>query len=413
MLPFVWECKYIYFLSICKIFVLNLSIEKRAFARSRLLGVQKYGLFLIRQNIMKKFLLIFATVGILASACKNETPATIYDLSSFGQLQALVDEHQVPVLQCKYVAPAEEQSFLFTCQDTLFEITNPVNETSIFQAASLSKPMFAYIVMKMVDNGELDLDTPICEYTDIDRFADKEMAGKLTPRIVLSHQTGLPNWAAGPSSDEWPTSTIEFKYPADSCFAYSGEGYAFLQRAVETVRGASLDEIAKKEVFEPLGLEHTSYGWLDEYDTIALPGFNDEGVNRGQGRHPRENCAYTLRTNATDYAKFLVALMNGEGLSEKIHKEMFTPQVHAIRYADEHRDCDSTVFWCLGFGSVREDYFWHWGDNGNFKALWLMHPATKEVAVYFTNSAHGHDFLNVFLKNLTGEDLPLHDWINN
>ena len=274
--------------------------------------------------------------------------------------------------------------------------------------------MFAYIVMRMVDRGEIDLDTPIAEYTDIERFDDPEMARRLTPRIVLSHQTGLPNWAVSPSSDEWPTSRITFKYPADSCFAYSGEGYAFLQRAVEAIREAPLDEIARKEVFDRFDMPTTSYDWLPGYDTLALTGFNRAGENRGQGRHPRANCAYTLRTNATEYARFLQrALLEGEGLSKEAHEEMFTHQVHAQRYADEPRDCDSTVFWCLGFGAVNEDYYWHWGDNGNFKALWLLHPATGEGFVYFTNRATGHDLLNPFLKELSGDDLPLNDWIRN
>ena len=290
----------------------------------------------------------------------------------------------------------------------------PIGEQSIFQAASLSKPLFAYIVMKMVDRGQIDLDTPIATYTDIDRFEDKEMAQKLTPRIVLSHQTGLPNWAVSPSSDEWPTSRITFKYPVDSCYAYSGEGYAFLQRAVEAIQGEPLDEIARREVFEPFDMPTTSYAWQPAYDSLALVGFNRDGENRGQGRHPRANCAYTLRTNALEYANFLQrGLLKGEGLSEASHKAMFTHQVHAQRYADEPRACDSTVFWCLGFGAVKDDYYWHWGDNGNFKALWLLHPSTQEGFVYFSNRATGHDLLDPFLKELTGDDLPLNDWIRN
>ena len=340
--------------------------------------------------------------------------------SALDTLQTLVEECGIPVFQYCYFSPQGSLHGLACAQDTVFDMPLPVGEQSIFQAASLSKPLFAYIVMRMVDRGEIDLDTPIAEYTDIDRFEDKEMALKLTPRIVLSHQTGLPNWAAGPSSDEWPTSRISFKYPADSCFAYSGEGYAFLQRAVEAIQGAPLDEIARREVFEPFDMPTTSYAWLPEYDSLAVPGYNRDGENRGQGRHPRANCAYTLRTNAQEYAHFVQrGLLEGEGLSEAAHKEMFTHQVHAQRYADEPRACDSTVFWCLGFGAVNdpssegEDYFWHWGDNGNFKALWLLHPSTKEGFVYFSNRATGHDLLNPFLKKLTGDDLPLGDWIQN
>lgn len=370
---------------------------------------------------MRKLLLSVTCAALLFAACNTpKEPVNPEVVAALDALPALVDSCGIPVMQYYYFSPQGDIHGLSCAKDTTFDIPQPVSEESIFQAASLSKPVFAYIVMRMVDRGEIDLDRPIADYTDIERFEDKEMARRLMPRIVLSHQTGLPNWAAGPSSEEWPTSRITFKYPADSCFAYSGEGYAFLQRAVEAIQGAPLDEIARREVFGPFDMPTTSYDWQPAYDTLALVGFNRDGENRGQGRHPRANCAYTLRTNAREYARFVQrGLLNGEGLSDAAHKEMFQHQVHAQRYADEPRACDSAVFWCLGFGAVEEpsagagEYYWHWGDNGNFKALWILHPATKEGFVYFSNRATGHDLLDPFLKELTGDDLPLNDWIRN
>jgi len=370
--------------------------------------------------MMKRLVYVWAVVLLLAG-CKSATaPVSPRVVNALENLPALVDSCGIPVLQYYYFSPQGDLSKVVRLSDTGFLVSQPIDAQSIFQAASLSKPVFAYIVMRMVDRKEIDLDRSVADYTDIDRFVDKEMARRLTPRMVLSHQTGLPNWAAGPSSDEWPTSPITFKYPTDSCFAYSGEGYAFLQRAVEAIQGEPLDQIARREVFDPFDMPTTSYVWLPEYDTLALDGFNRDGENRGQGRHPRANCAYTLRTNATEYARFIRhGLLEGEGLSKEAHQEMFKHQVHAQRYADEPRACDSTVFWCLGFGAVAEstpgagEYYWHWGDNGNFKALWLLHPDTDEGFVYFSNRATGHDLLLPFLKELTGEDLPLNDWIRN
>lgn len=364
-------------------------------------------------------IILFAVAALLAGCDTAEKPIPARVSRALDALPELVDACGIPVLQYYYFSPKGDLHGVICCTDTVFDVPQPIGEESIFQAASLSKPVFAYIVMRMVDRGEIDLDRPVADYTDIDRFEDKEMARRITPRIVLSHQTGLPNWAAGPSSDEWPTSRITFKYPVDSCFAYSGEGYAFLQRAVEAIQGAPLDEIARREVFDPFDMPTTSYAWQPLYDSLALVGFNRAGEDRGQGRHPRANSAYTLRTNAKEYARFIRrGLLNGEGLSEAAHQEMFTQQVHAQRYAYEPRACDSAVFWCLGFGAVDEpaqagSYYWHWGDNGNFKALWLLHPATKEGFVYFSNRATGHDLLDPFLKELTGDDLPLNDWIRN
>lgn len=369
---------------------------------------------------MKK-IAVFLIMSTLLFAC-NSPKASIEELNQIvSEFYQDVKSAKIPVFQyCIFKKDVSVGGVILS--DSVYNYTQPADESSIFQAASLSKPIFAYIVMKMVDRGEIDLDTPICQYTDIDRFEDKEMAAIITPRMVLKHTTGLPNWAAGPSSDEWPTSAIRFKYPADSCFSYSGEGFSYLQRAVEAIRGASLDEIAREEVFIPMEMNSTSYGWLPQYDSIALDGFNRAAEDRGLGRHPRENSAYTLRTTASEYTRFLIALVEGEGLSSDSHAEMLTPQVHAIRYADNHRDCDSTIWWALGLGAIYSDmaaaekgeaprYYYHWGDNGNFKALFVLRPEDRRGIVYFTNSANGHDMVTSVIQATFGEMLPLQDWI--
>ena len=292
-------------------------------------------------------------------------------------------------------------------------------QPAVFQAASLSKVVFAYIVMKMYDRGEIDLDTPICNYTDIDRFEDKESAAKLTARMVLNHRTGLPNWSAGPSSEEWPTAPITFKFPVDSCYGYSGEGFAYLQRAVEKIRGKKIDDVAKEEVFQPLGMNYTSYEWLPMFDTLTVDGYNKANENRGKGRHPRANVGYTLRTCAADYSKFLQALLDGTGLSPQAKEIMFAPCAEkAIRYAANHRECDNSIAWAMGIGTENNAEFgkvlWHWGDNGSFKALFIIIPSANGYLTYFTNSNHGHDIINditaLIIKNK--EPFAINDWIN-
>lgn len=302
------------------------------------------------------------------------------------------------------------------------QFTGTVRDDQMFQAASLSKVVFSYIVMKMVDSGEIDLDTPVCNYTDIDRFEDKEMASKLTPRMVLSHTSGLYNWADSPSSDSWPTSTITFHFPVDSCYGYSGEAFAFLQRAVEQIRGASLNDIATKEVFEPFDMPLSYYTWRPEYDSLVVCGFNVKGENRGRRETLRANCAYTLRTSSKEYMNFLVhAVMNGEGLTPETYKEWLTPRSHAIRYADEVRECDKDMYWCLGMGvkvsfdeagnPVPQQY-WHWGDNGSFKALYVVDINRSMAMDYFTNSAKGHWFCDDVCELFMGDSYGIQDWID-
>ncbi len=339
------------------------------------------------------------------------------------EIKNIIVKAEVPLIQLesnwggeKFSYQIENPNFYDSVKIAAGEATP---KPAVFQAASLSKVVFAYIVMKMYDRGEIDLDTPICQYTDIDRFADKEQAAKLTARMVLNHRTGLPNWAKSPSSQEWPTSEITFKFPVDSCYGYSGEGFAFLQRAVENIRGKKIDDVAKEEVFGPLGMEYTSYEWQPMYDTLAVDGYNKAGENRGKGRHPRANVGYTLRTCAADYAKFLQELLNGTSLSSQAKEVFFTPcEQKAIRYADNHRECDNSIAWAMGIGTEDNKEFgkvlWHWGDNGSFKALFLVIPSANGYLTYFTNSNHGHDIINditaLIIKNQ--EPFVVNDWIN-
>ena len=361
-------------------------------------------------------LVLVGTFSFLTSCAPKAEPYK-------AEIKKIITDTQIPLIQIESNFNGEKISYQIENQnfyDSLqIQAGTATPKPAVFQAASLSKVVFAYIVMKMYDNGEIDLDTPICNYTDIDRFADKESAAKITPRIVLTHRTGLPNWSAGPSTEGWPTSEITFKYPVDSCYGYSGEGFAFLQRAVEKIRGKKIDEIAKEEVFAPLGMEYTSYEWQPMYDTLAVDGYNKAGENRGKGRHPRANVGYTLRTCAADYSKFLNELLNGNSLSPQAKEVFFTPSAEkAIRYAKNHRECDNSIAWAMGIGTEDNPQFgkvlWHWGDNGSFKALFMIIPSQSGYFVYFTNSNHGHDIINdvtaLLVKNT--EPFAVNDWIN-
>lgn len=353
------------------------------------------------------------------------------DNETLHKIEKVVKDSRIPMFQAAYFNGKETQLLEFINESYIAPASKfiaPVSKLeAVFQAASLSKPLFAYIVMKMAGEGLIDLDKPIVDYIGQDRFLSNqiEWAKALTARVILSHKSGLPNWAVSPSSNEWPTSSLVFKFKPDSTFGYSGEGYTLLQKAIEKIKGQSLQQIATKEVFIPLRMNSSSYEWGREdipslnYDLIAADGYNSEGQNRGKGRHPRANSAYTLRTTATDYSLFLEALVNGVGLEPQYHKAMFDPVVQAIRYSDRDRICDNSIFWSLGLGIEKNselgNIFFHWGDNGNFKALFLIVPKQGTHLVYLTNSAHGHSMINIITLLFFKNQLPLalSSWIND
>ncbi len=130
-----------------------------------------------------------------------------------------------------------------------------VTPDTVFEAASLSKPVAAYLVLKMAERGEIDLDRPLAEllpHPDL----DDPRRDQLTARQVLSHTTGLPNWRPGRWTDD--PGPLSIGFGPGSRFSYSGEGFEYLQAVVEQLSGVSLEELAAREIFSPLGMSHSS-----------------------------------------------------------------------------------------------------------------------------------------------------------
>jgi len=276
----------------------------------------------------------------------------------------------------------------------------PVTEETVFEAASLSKPVFALAVLKLVDQGLIDLDAPISDFYTYDDLAHDERGRLITPRIVLTHSPGLPNWR--PRGGQL---TID-REPGTE-FSYSGEGFVYLQRAVMALTGETLDQLARRLVFEPLGMVSSSYLWQDRFEgVVAFPHSSDGEVLDKQMPGPgRGNAAASLHTTATDYARFLTAVMNGTGLSDSTAAAMLTPQIQV----------DSGLAWGLGIGLEDTDQgraFWHWGDNTGYKAYAIAYPEHRVGVVWFTNSENGHSILGRMLAATVGGEHPAVQWLD-
>jgi len=273
-----------------------------------------------------------------------------------------------------------------------------VTSNTVFEAASLSKCVFAYTVMRLYDRGVIDLDKPLIDYMgSYDRFDPKDPRyAKITARMVLRHTTGLPNWG-----DRY----AELIFTPDSTFSYSGEGFQYLQHVVEKLTGKSLNELAQQEVFTRLGMHNTSYEWTAKFDTLAAFGNSPDAING----HKTSRAASSLLTCAHDYALFLQALITGKGLKPETQKMMLTTASNADWFKHNiDPEVKKHVTWGLGVGLQENEtgnWVWHWGDNGDFKAFYIANPEKKEILVYFTYSRWGlhvtTDILNTFLSKQT------------
>ena len=279
------------------------------------------------------------------------------------------------------------------------ETQEPVTATSVFEAASLSKPVFAYAVLQLVDQGVLDLETPIADYFEYDAITHDERYRLITPGMVLTHSPGFPNWR--PRGGQL---TID-REPGTE-FSYSGEGFVYLQLAVMSLTGEPLEQLVDSLVFEPLGMTSSSYLWQERFeDVIAVPhGSDGEVLRKNKPGRGRGNAAASLHTTAPDFARFMMAVMNGTGLRDSTAAAMLTPQI----------EVDSNLTWGLGIGLEDGDLgraFWHWGDNTGYKAYTIAYPEHGIGVVWFTNSENGQSILESMLATTVGGQHAAVRWL--
>jgi CubicO group peptidase (beta-lactamase class C family) len=288
----------------------------------------------------------------------------------------------------------------------------PVVEDTIFEAASLSKPVFAYGVLKLVDRGKLDLDTPLSKYLPKPYIEGDARLDKITARIVLSHRTGFPNWRGDGNA-----LTVHFT-PGER-FSYSGEGFVYLAKVVEQVTGKPLNDYMTEAVFVPLGMTNSSYLWRADFDErTAVP--HDAAGQPGEKFKPKEaNAAASLQTTAGDYAKFVEALLTGTGLKPQTIREMEKPQI-AVNpectncTTQEPKELSKSVFWGLGIGiqeTAQGESLWHWGDNGQFKSYVVAYPKRKIGVVVFLNGENGLSIVDDVLQTAIGGEQPALRWL--
>lgn len=223
---------------------------------------------------------------------------------------------------------------------------DPLRSDTIMYGASLTKTVFAYTVMRLVDQGRIRLDTPLAAYLDkplpaYDTEAIypgkygpyRDLAGddrwkKITPRMVLTHSTGFLNFY-------WlePDHKLRIHFEPGSRYSYSGEGMILLQFAIENGRrsqglGVDVGKLVQQNVFGPLGMTRTSLMWRADFAGNLADGWNDKGEPQPHDERSKVRAAGSMDTTIDDLSKFAAALVSGKGLSRASRAEMVRPQLH-------------------------------------------------------------------------------------
>lgn len=302
----------------------------------------------------------------------------------------------------------------------------PNDEQTVFAAASFSKTVFAYLVMRLVEQGVLDLDTPLQEYlgqplAEHPRYADlagDARAGRITARTVLSHTTGFPNWRFIRDDGR-----LVIQFEPGSRFFYSGEGIALLQMVIEQLTGRGLEELSRESIFGPLRMERTRYIWQEAFEANhAVPHDEYERPRRLRRRRDAE-AAGSMQSTANDYARFLVALLNPDPASAALVDSMLTPQIAirsermfgpgAWRDSDEEAGAPD-LSWALGWGvfdSEAGKAFFHTGHDFGWQNYAVVYRDRGIGVVLMSNSDNFESVAREIAAVAIGDTYSPFDWL--
>lgn len=270
----------------------------------------------------------------------------------------------------------------------------PVTDCTIFEGASITKPLFGHFVMTFVADGSLDLDRPLADYLPHPDLADDPRSRLLTARMVLSHRTGLPNWR-----DDEPEGRLHLRFTPGEGFSYSGEAYQYLALVLQKIAGVDgpgLEALFQERIARPSGMKRTQIIPAQELLAHKATPHGDDGKPaRSWVYDGTFGAAFGVNSHAPDFARWLASLMQEKlppaGLPEEMLRLYLSPQPVEVPYnpANDPLQIGPPAI-ALGFflndlpGLGR--LYHHDGNNPGFSSLILMHPQSAWGFVAFANS---------------------------
>ena len=316
----------------------------------------------------------------------NQTSQTKIQSTFEKEIENLLIQEKVPVLGLGIIENGKLQQIR-----VLGNIDKgiPASYNSIFKVASLTKPITALVTLKLISLGKLDLDETLDKYWKDPDLKNDIRSKKLTPKIILSHQTGFPNWRYLTEKK-----ILSFEFEPGTKYQYSGEGFEYLRKALEAKFGKTLEALADELVFKPAKMNDTHFWWDKSMDENRyVKNYDKDGKAFETEKYFQANAAANLLTTVEDYGNFLTYILNGAGLSQPVYDEMTKNQVHLK---------DNDYFglgWEKLLGFSNDEYaLMHTGKDPGVNTMAIIFPKSKNGYVIFLN---GDNVGKIFEQLLT------------
>ncbi|MDH7445970.1 serine hydrolase domain-containing protein [Aquimarina sp. 2201CG14-23] len=313
----------------------------------------------------------------------------------------------------------------------------PLKTSHNFYAASFSKSLFAFVVMKLVDKKKIDLDKPLVEYLekplytydfphDYEGYKDlknDDRYKKITARMCLSHTTGFPNWRYIGKYSIDMEKPLEIEFEPGTFYSYSGEGIQLLQFVVEQITKKGLEELAQEYVFKPFEMNMTSFLWQDRFDTNFAVGHYKKRKTLKRRKRNKEYAAGSMDTTPEDYAKFIQAMLAQKGLSKTGYNEFFRPQIHIEckqqfgknRLIKTTENNDIELSYALGFGTYNTPFgkaVFKEGHIQGWEHYTIFYPSQNLGIIIMSNSSNGESIFKELLEiTMADKSMPWY-WEN-
>ncbi|MBC8004167.1 MAG: beta-lactamase family protein [Verrucomicrobia bacterium] len=309
----------------------------------------------------------------------------------------------------------------------------PIKTNSNIYGASLSKAVFAVLVMKLVEEGVINLDKPlqdylpqpIYEYTPTKKWHDNysnlkndSLYKQITARMCLDHTTGFPNWRWFEADQK-----LRVNFRPGTKYSYSGEGLVYLQVVLEKITGRSLEELMQQKVFNPLGMTMSSYTWQSKFEKDYCLGHNTSGELYEKDKDNDARSASTLETTLDDYTLFTRGVLRNTLLAPSNTKQMFSPQItlRSIQQFGPLSQRDSTtndeikLSYGLGWGLLQSPYgtgAFKEGHGDGFQHYSIIFPEQGTGIIIMSNSDNGESIFKELLEAAIGDTFTPWYWEN-